>query len=116
MIGMEKAIEWVLARGPAPSTYYQGKFWKLPKELGEMMPPSDAQKVTRLFSDMVHVQNMNDLDKIDTKSWLSKYTNNTLVHSYINTVCGLYFVIPYTEASAGEFVRCTSSLAKDLST
>lgn len=116
MIGMENAIEWVLARSPGPSQYYQGKFWKFPKELGELIPPFDAQKVTRLFSDILQIQDTKDLDKINTKSWLSKYTNNTLVHSFINTICALYFVIPYTEASAGEFVRCTSSLVKHLST
>jgi prolycopene isomerase len=116
MIGMENAVEWVPARSPGPSQYYQGRFWKFPKELGGLIPPSDAQKVTRLFSEIMQVQDTKDLDNTNTKSWLSKYTNNTLVHSFINTICMLYFVIPYTEASAGEFVRCMSSLIKHLST
>ena len=57
-----------------------------------------------------------ELDNISIKTWLSKYSDNKLVHSFINIICGLYFVVSYNEASAGEFVRCLSSLVQNRST
>ena len=65
---------------------------------------------------MMQIQDTKELDAIDLKSWMSRYTENTLIHSFINNICALYFVVPYYEASAGEFVRCLSTLTRDLST
>ena len=116
MIGMEDAVEWVLAQKPGPVMHYQGKFWKFPRELDKLVPPSDFSGLMKLFTDMMQIQDTKELDAIDLKSWMSKYTENTLIHSFINNICVLYFVVPYYEASAGEFVRCLSALTKDLST
>ncbi|MFB0562503.1 MAG: phytoene desaturase family protein [Candidatus Lokiarchaeia archaeon] len=116
MIGMEDAVEWVLARSPGPLWYHQGKFWKFPRDLEKLVPDSDFSSLTKLFSDIMQLQETKELDTISIKSWLSRYTDNTVVHSFFNTVCGLYFVVPYYEASAGEFVRCLASLSRDLST
>nr|MDO8076120.1 NAD(P)/FAD-dependent oxidoreductase [Candidatus Freyarchaeota archaeon] len=116
MIGMEDAVEWVLAQKPGPVMHYQGKFWKFPRELDKLVPPSDFSGLMKLFTDMMQIQDTKELDAIDLKSWMSKYTENTLIHSFINNICVLYFVVPYYEASAGEFVRCLSTLTRDLST
>nr|MDO8090678.1 FAD-dependent oxidoreductase [Candidatus Sigynarchaeota archaeon] len=116
MIGMEDVVEWVLAQKPGPVMHYQGKFWKFPRELEKLVPPSDFSGLTKLFTDMMQIQDTKELDTVDLKSWMSRYTENTLIHSFINNICALYFVVPYYEASAGEFVRCLSTLTRDLST
>lgn len=116
MMDMEDAVEWVLARNPGPAQFYQGKFWKFPRELGKLIPESDFQELIKVLSDIMQIEDTQKLDTISLKSWLSQYTDNILVHSFLNSICTMYFVVPYQEASAGEFVRCMSSLAKDVST
>ena len=116
MIGMEDAIDWDLARNPGPVQYYQGKFWKFPKELEKLIPPSDFSSLIKIFRDIMRIKDTKELDNYSIKTWLSKYSDNKLVHSFINIICGLYFVVSYNEASAGEFVRCLSSLVQNRST
>jgi len=115
MIGMEDAIEWVPLRKPGPRWYHQGKIWTFPREFKELVSESEFSKLMKVFRDLLRIKDTKELDKITVKSWLSKYSNNVLIHSFINTLCWLYFVFPYYEASAGEFVRCISSLSRDLS-
>jgi phytoene dehydrogenase-like protein len=116
MMDMEDALEWILSRKPGPTQFYKGKFWKFPKELENLIPESDFQEIIKFFTDIMQIEDTQKLDTISLKSWLSQFTDNILVHSFINSICVMYFVVPYNEASAGEFVRCMSSLSKDLST
>ena len=115
MIGMEDAIEWVPLRKPGPRWYHQGKIWTFPREFKDLVSESEFSKLMKVFRDLLRIKDTKELDRITVKSWLSQYSNNVLIHSFINTLCWLYFVFPYYEASAGEFVRCISSLSRDLS-
>jgi len=116
-IGMEDAIEWVLCRKPGPRWFYQGKFWAFPRDLKEFIPSSDFSGLMKLFSDVMKMKtkNLEEFERKSVKSLLAKYTNNNLVHSFVDIISSLYFVIPYYETSASEFVRCLSSLAADFS-
>ncbi len=116
MMHMEDAVEWVLARNPGPAQFYGGKFWKFPRELEKLVPDSDYRELIKLLGDLMRIEDTHKLDSVSLKYWLSQYTDNVLVHSFFNGICTMYFVVPYHEASAGEFVRCMSSLAKDMST
>jgi len=115
MIGMEDAIEWVPLRKPGPKWYHQGKIWTFPREFKDLVSESEFSKLMKVFRDLLRIKDTKELDRITVKSWLSQYSNNVLIHSFINTLCWLYFVFPYYEASAGEFVRCISSLSRDMS-
>ena len=115
MIGMEDAIEWVPLRKPGPRWYHQGKIWTFPREFKDLVSESEFSKLMKVFRDLLRIKDTKELDRITVKSWLSQYSNNVLIHSFINTLCWLYFVFPYYEASAGEFVRCISSLSRDMS-
>ncbi|MFX1570593.1 MAG: phytoene desaturase family protein [Promethearchaeota archaeon] len=115
MIGMQEAIDWVLCRNPGPRWFYQGKFWKFPRELKEIIPDSDFSNLMKLFRDVMKMKNFNELEKTSAKSLLSQYTENNLVHTFVNILSMLYFVVPYYETSASEFVRCLSSLSRDFS-
>ena len=118
MIGMENAIDWVLCRNPGPRWFYQGKFWKFPRELKELIPHSDFSSLMKLFRDVVKMMKKKNLEEFERKSakdLLSQYTDNNLVHSFVDIISLLYFVVPYYQTSASEFVRCLSSLSADFS-
>jgi len=115
MIGMGDAIDWVICRKPGPRWFYQGKFWAFPRELKEFIPVSDFSGLMKLFRDVMKMKNLEEFERKSVKSLLSKYTNNNLVHSFVDMISLLYFVIPYYETSASEFVRCLSSLAAEYS-
>jgi len=115
MIGMQEAVEWVLARKPGPRWYHKGQFWAFPRELKNFIPDSEFSIIMKLFRDVMRIKDTQKLDSISVKSWLSEYTSNALIHSFISIFSSIYLVTPYYMASAGEFVRCLSSLSKDLS-
>ncbi|TFG29011.1 MAG: NAD(P)/FAD-dependent oxidoreductase [Promethearchaeota archaeon] len=115
MIGMENAVEWILARNPGPKWYHEGKFWSFPRELSNFIPPSDYSSLMKLFRDVMRIKNTRELDTISVKSWLLNYTKNPLIHSFMSIFSSIYLVTPYYLASAGEFIRCLSSLSKEMS-
>ncbi len=115
MIGMEDAIDWVLCRKPGPRWFYQGKFWAFPRELKEIVPASDFSNLMKLFRDVMKMKNLDEMERKSVKSLLSKYTDNKLVHSFIDIISLLYFVNPYYETSASEFLRSLSSLSAEFS-
>jgi len=115
IIGMQNAVEWVLARNPGPRWFHKGQFWAFPRELKNFVSDSDYSIIMKLFRDVLRIKDTQKLDNISVKSWLSQYTDNNLIHSFISIFSSIYLVTPYYTASAGEFVRCLSSLSKDLS-
>ncbi|MFW9877186.1 MAG: phytoene desaturase family protein [Candidatus Thorarchaeota archaeon] len=117
MIDMKDAIDWVSCRnpGPGPRWYYNNKFWSFPSELNELIPNSDYSNLMKLFIDFMKIKDTKELETISVKDFLLNYTEDSLVHTFINVITALYFVIPYYEASADEFIKCLSSLSLDLS-
>lgn len=115
MIEMQDAINWVLCRDPGPRWFYQGKFWKFPRELKELIPLSDFSNLMKMFREVMKMKNFDEFETQSAKSLLSQYTDNNLVHTFVNIISMLYFVVPYNETSASEFVRCFSSLSRDFS-
>lgn len=118
LIGMEEAIDWVIAKKPGPRWYYQGKLLRFPLEFAQLLPASDSKILMKALKDIMSKkeEEINELEDIDLKTWVSEYTEGGPIHSFFKTLCWMYFVIPYYEASAGEFLRCLSSLSKDLLT
>jgi prolycopene isomerase len=115
MIGMDDTIDWVLCRKPGPRWFFQGKFWTFPRELKEFVPPSDFSSLMKLFRDVMKMKNLEDFERKSVKSLLSQYTDNRLVHSFVDIISLLYFVVPYYETSASEFMRCLSSISAEFS-
>ena len=115
MIEMQDSLKWVLAQKPGPRWHYQGKIWKFPAQFKELIPNSDFTNLIKLLRDVMRIKDTRELDNISVKSLLSKYTDNPLVHTFINIITMLYLVVPYYHASAGEFVRCFTSLSIDRS-
>jgi phytoene dehydrogenase-like protein len=115
MLGMEDAVDWVLCRKPGPRWFYQGKFWAFPRELKELVSLSDFSNLMKLFRDVMKLKNLEEMERKSAKSLLSQYTDNKLIHSFVDIISLLYFVCPYYETSASEFVRCLSSLSAEFS-
>lgn len=116
MIGKEDAIDWIIAKSPGPRWYYKGRFLRFPLEFAKLLAPSDSKILMKILKDIMNIKDTADLENIDLKTWVSQYTNNISIHSFFKALCWMYFVVPHFEASAGEFVKCLSSLSKDLLT
>lgn len=116
LIGKEDAIDWIIAKSPGPRWYYKGQFLRFPLEFAKLLPPTDSKTLMKILADIMKKKDTIDLENIDLKTWVSQYTDNISIHSFFKTLCWMYFVVPYFEASAGEFLKCLSSLSKDLLT
>jgi phytoene dehydrogenase-like protein len=112
LINMEGAINWSIVGQGESQWHYKGGFYGFPEDLRKFLPKKDLLKLLGLISEVSKMKDTSKLDEIDVKSWLTQYTNNSLIHRYFYLISGLYFVIPYQQVSAGEFIRCLTSLNK----
>lgn len=53
---------------------------------------------------------ISDLDEVTTYEFLSRFTDNELIHINIATCSMILLVIPYTQSSAGELMWCVSNM------
>ena len=111
-IGMKDAINWSIVKEGEGRWYYKGDFYGLPSDFTKLIPKSDLIGLLKLVNEATKLKDTSKLDGLDLQSWLNKFTTNSLVHKYISLICGLYFVIPYHQASTGEFIRCLTTLNK----
>ncbi len=112
MIDMEGAINWSIVGQGESQWHYKGGFHGFPEDLRKFLPKEDLLKLLSLINQVSKLKDTSKLDEIDVKSWLTQYTTNSLIHRYFYLISGLYFVIPYHHVSAGEFIRCLTSLNK----
>jgi len=92
----------------APKFYYH-----LLKQLG--LPLSEAPNFIRMIS---YLSLMPDkyIDKWNHRSmeeFLLQFTDNPRVFSFFGLTIGLFFVLPFWEASAGETIYCSKLMARD---
>ena len=111
-IGMKDAVNWSIVREGEGRWYYKGNFCALPGDFTKLIPKSDLMELLKLMKETSKLKDTSILDEVDVQSWLNKFTTNSLVHKYFSMICGLYFVIPYYQASTGEFIRCLTTLNK----
>ncbi len=116
MLGLEDSIEFVVAGDGELRWYHDGVFWKFPSEFQKLLPPAGATAIFKIFGDALGIKDTNKFDNLSVKSWITKFTTNPIILSFISTMCGLYFGVPYQKASTGEFLRCLTSQMKDMST
>ncbi|MFX1572004.1 MAG: phytoene desaturase family protein [Promethearchaeota archaeon] len=111
-IGMQNAIDWSIAGNDEARWHLENNLYQFPEDFRKLLPKEDFLGLIKLISETSKINNTNELDTINVKSWLNQYTTNTLIHSYFYIICGLYFVIPYYIVSTGEFIRCLTTLNK----
>jgi phytoene dehydrogenase-like protein len=111
-IGMKDAINWSIVGPGEARWYYKGDFYGFPDDFTKLIPKSDMLGLVKLVNEATKLKDISKFDEVDVQSWLNKFTNNSLVHRYISMLCGLYFVLPYYQASTGEFIKCLTTLNK----
>ena len=60
----------------------------------------------RIFKDLLKGDKIDEIDNITARKFVDLYTDDDMIHLFINCLCQLYFAISYHEASAGEFMWC----------
>lgn len=69
----------------------------------------------RLFRTLLKGENCERLDGMTTEAFVDSFTDDDMVHLFINCLCQLYFALSYKEASASEFIWCFSRMFKEAS-
>lgn len=123
----EESVKWIY-RDPATEIKYANKIFRMPlyfsrpKNIGRFLdflgPTSgEMDKLFEMFTAMFSISEseIKNYDGMDLKAWLSSYTDNLAVHDFLNSVCMLYFALPYYRASAGEFIYCFRNMFLDSS-
>ena len=105
LAGKEKKIIFQYVR---PLTSFRGKTFAFPRGLQELIPAGEFQDLTRMLQAMTSLSDAetHELDSLDLRSYIQRYTRNPLSVSCLNNICMVYICLPYFEASAGEFIRC----------
>lgn len=104
-VGYESSVEYIKVR---PLSSYDGKVFVFPHDLKEMVP---AEDFTSLMAFMKSITDMSDeevssYNDIDIKTYLSRFTDNDMVHACISNIATIYACLPSWYLSAGEFMRC----------
>ena len=123
----EESVKWIY-RDPATEIKYANKvfhmplYFSRPENIGRFLdflgPTSgEVDKIFGMFTDMfsINESEIKNYDSMDLKGWLSSYTDNLAVHDFLNSVCMLYFALPYYRASAGELIYCFRNMFLDSS-
>jgi phytoene dehydrogenase-like protein len=108
-VGLPTALQWVLSRDPRPLMYYKGKTSVYSrKSMAQLLPASEYEKVMKFFADCMSIRKkvINDLYYTDLETYLNRYSNDPIFHTFIGMICGQYFCVNPTMASTGEFIRC----------
>jgi len=67
----------------------------------------------RLIRSLIKGDNVEANDEIRLQDYISRFTDDEMIHLFINCLSQLYFALSYKEASAGEFIWCFSRMFKD---
>jgi prolycopene isomerase len=69
----------------------------------------------RLIRSLIKGENVEVNDEMCLQDYISRFTDDEMIHLFINCLSQLYFALSYREASAGEFIWCFSRMFKDAS-
>lgn len=111
----EPSLKWELSRNPRPLLYYKGKTMVYSRQtMVDMVPKSEIENALKLFMKVFELDEK-EIESIyfkDLESWVKEFTEDKTILTFISGICGQYFCIPPSLASAGEFVRCFQSVLK----
>jgi len=126
-LNAENSVDWIYNDPAAEIKYNNNKlqlplFFSKPKNIRRVLnflevSSGELDKVFKMFTTLLSIKEseIKDFDRIDLKSWVSSYTDNLSVHDFLNSICILYFALPYYRASAGEFIYCFKNMFLDSS-
>jgi phytoene dehydrogenase-like protein len=69
----------------------------------------------RLIRSLIKGDNVEVNDEMCLQDYISRFTDDEMIHLFMNCLSQLYFALSYRDASAGEFIWCFSRMFKDAS-
>jgi prolycopene isomerase len=69
----------------------------------------------RLFRSLMSGREVEENDEVILQDYVSRYTDDEIIHLFINCLSQLYFAQSYRQSSAGEFLWCFSRMFKGAS-
>ncbi len=69
----------------------------------------------RLMRSLLSGRGVEANDAVSLQDYVSRFTDDDMVHLFMNCLSQLYFALSYRQASAGEFVWCFSHMFNDAS-
>ena len=87
--------------------------WELVRAMG--LSPSEAARAAHLFSCVLAMpdERVRELDSVTVQDFLEPFGLHDGVAGLFGFLLGLYFVVPYWEASAGEAIWCFQRMLRD---
>jgi prolycopene isomerase len=85
----------------------------LARKLG--VKPRNYAGAFRLFRSLMGGREVGENDEVVLQDYVSRYTDDEIIHLFINCLSQLYFAQSYRQSSAGEFLWCFSRMFKGAS-
>lgn len=77
--------------------------------------PKNYAGAFRLMRSLLKGRNVEANDGVCLQDYVSRFTDDDMVHLFMNCLSQLYFALSYRQASAGEFIWCFSRMFNDRS-
>jgi len=77
------------------------------RTMQEMVPDSEMENLGALFMTLFSLDEeaLDALWYVPLSEWVDRFSTNTLVHAFIEMICGQYFCVRSAKASTAEFIR-----------
>jgi len=104
-VGIPDPVKYIKVR---PRSSYQGQVRTFPHDLKDMVPEKDFTGLMNFLGEIRFMpdEKMKEYDDVVLESYLSQYTQEPLVHAWVESVSGIYTGCPLSTASTAEFMRC----------
>ena len=104
-------VRWSYTKNPTQKMNYLGKTIEYPKGIAQL--GADADEYAAIFNKIVAMPSaqIDELNHVSLKEWLAKCTKDQVIYNIFAYISVLYFVVPPTRASAGEFIRSMQAQA-----
>ncbi len=106
-VGRPDAIEWLPITQPV--LRYKDEIKRYSRRtMQEMVPASEMENMGSLFMTLFSLDDeaVEALWYVPLAEWVNRFSTNTLVHAFIEMICGQYFCVRSSRASTAEFIRC----------
>ncbi len=77
--------------------------------------PRNYVGAARLFRSLMAGRGVEENEGVVLRDYVSRFTDDEMVHLFMNCVCQLYFAVSYLQASAGEFIWSFTRMFNDAS-
>jgi phytoene dehydrogenase-like protein len=105
-------IEWSYTTNPTQKLNYLGTLIEYPKGVGLL--GVDPEEYRRIVGAIVAMpgEEIAALNHTSLRDWLNRQTAHPVLHAIFAYIAELYFIVPYWDASAGEFIRSMQAQAR----